>query len=205
MPATTQQLPETGFLRIWQIIGNPKATPPTPLILNRANPRVRKAFSRLWWSTHRLNSLMISENRIKWLGKNRWAVTVAVENMGRIVLMIFGRLIFGAGNETVVWSLDDALISSEHARARKSLLSVLKSKPDNYAWLIPIENITMLGKTWIIQWDCKQQPVITEEYAIGSLIPRWVVVGAWRCCTWVVKSSPAVIVSNWPIRANVKR
>lgn len=45
----------------------------------------------------------------------------------------FGRLIFDAGNETVIWSLDDALISSGHARARKSLLSVLKSKPDNYA------------------------------------------------------------------------
>jgi len=26
-------LPETGFLRIWQIIGNPKAEPPIPPIL----------------------------------------------------------------------------------------------------------------------------------------------------------------------------
>jgi hypothetical protein len=27
------QIPETGFLRIWQIIGNPKAEPPIPPIL----------------------------------------------------------------------------------------------------------------------------------------------------------------------------
>lgn len=26
-------LPETGFLRIWQIVGNPKATPPTPALI----------------------------------------------------------------------------------------------------------------------------------------------------------------------------
>jgi prophage regulatory protein len=27
------QLPSTGFLRIWQIIGNPKAIPPTPALI----------------------------------------------------------------------------------------------------------------------------------------------------------------------------
>lgn len=27
------QLPESGFLRIWQIIGNPKAIPPTPALI----------------------------------------------------------------------------------------------------------------------------------------------------------------------------
>jgi len=27
------QIPETGFLKIWQIIGNPKANPPIPAIL----------------------------------------------------------------------------------------------------------------------------------------------------------------------------
>jgi prophage regulatory protein len=31
--ATTHQLPEAGFLRIWQIIGNPKAKPPIPAII----------------------------------------------------------------------------------------------------------------------------------------------------------------------------
>jgi len=30
---TIYQLPETGFLRIWQIIGNPKAEPPTPPLI----------------------------------------------------------------------------------------------------------------------------------------------------------------------------
>ena len=28
-----QQIPETGFLRLWQIIGNPKANPPIPPII----------------------------------------------------------------------------------------------------------------------------------------------------------------------------
>lgn len=33
MPTTPQQIPQAGFLRIWQIIGNPKAEPPIlPLI-----------------------------------------------------------------------------------------------------------------------------------------------------------------------------
>jgi len=33
MVKTSNQLPETGFVRIWQIVGNPKANPPiTPLI-----------------------------------------------------------------------------------------------------------------------------------------------------------------------------
>lgn len=27
------QLPETGFLRLWQIIGNPKADPPIPAVI----------------------------------------------------------------------------------------------------------------------------------------------------------------------------
>ena len=31
--ATTHQLPEAGFLRIWQIIGNPKAIPPIPALI----------------------------------------------------------------------------------------------------------------------------------------------------------------------------
>ncbi|MCX7103253.1 MAG: AlpA family phage regulatory protein [Methylobacter sp.] len=31
--ATTHQLPEAGFLRLWQIIGNPKAVPPTPPLI----------------------------------------------------------------------------------------------------------------------------------------------------------------------------
>jgi len=26
-------LPETGFVRLWQIVGNPKATPPTPALI----------------------------------------------------------------------------------------------------------------------------------------------------------------------------
>ena len=33
MPITTHQLPEAGFLRIWQIIGNPKAEPPVPALI----------------------------------------------------------------------------------------------------------------------------------------------------------------------------
>jgi hypothetical protein len=31
--ATTHQLPEAGFLRLWQIIGNPRAVPPTPPLI----------------------------------------------------------------------------------------------------------------------------------------------------------------------------
>ena len=30
---TVRQIPEAGFLRIWQIIGNPKAEPPTPALI----------------------------------------------------------------------------------------------------------------------------------------------------------------------------
>lgn len=30
---TAHRLPETGFLRIWQIIGNPKAEPPIPPLI----------------------------------------------------------------------------------------------------------------------------------------------------------------------------
>jgi predicted DNA-binding transcriptional regulator AlpA len=30
---TILQIPEAGFLRLWQIIGNPKAVPPTPALL----------------------------------------------------------------------------------------------------------------------------------------------------------------------------
>ena len=33
LTATTHQLPEAGFLRLWQIIGNPKAVPPTPPLI----------------------------------------------------------------------------------------------------------------------------------------------------------------------------
>lgn len=33
MSTTSHQIPEAGFLRIWQIIGNPKAEPPTPALL----------------------------------------------------------------------------------------------------------------------------------------------------------------------------
>ena len=28
-----QQLPEMGYLRLWQIIGNPKADPPVPAVI----------------------------------------------------------------------------------------------------------------------------------------------------------------------------
>jgi prophage regulatory protein len=33
MATTSATLPEAGFLRIWQIIGNPKAVPPIPALL----------------------------------------------------------------------------------------------------------------------------------------------------------------------------
>jgi predicted DNA-binding transcriptional regulator AlpA len=33
MVTATHQLPEAGFLRIWQIIGNPKANPPIPALI----------------------------------------------------------------------------------------------------------------------------------------------------------------------------
>jgi len=33
MATTAHQLPETGFLRIWHIIGNPKANPPIPALI----------------------------------------------------------------------------------------------------------------------------------------------------------------------------
>ena len=33
MVTVSNTLPETGFLRIWQIIGNPKSEPPIPPIL----------------------------------------------------------------------------------------------------------------------------------------------------------------------------
>jgi prophage regulatory protein len=33
MATTSTTLPEAGFLRIWQIIGNPKAVPPIPALL----------------------------------------------------------------------------------------------------------------------------------------------------------------------------
>jgi len=33
LPPQPHQLPSTGFLRIWQIIGNPKAEPPTPSLI----------------------------------------------------------------------------------------------------------------------------------------------------------------------------
>ena len=33
MKQQPHQLPEAGFLRIWQIIGNPKAVPPTPPLI----------------------------------------------------------------------------------------------------------------------------------------------------------------------------
>ena len=36
------QLPETGFLRLSQIIGNPKAKPPTPAIIP-----IKKSY---WWA-----------------------------------------------------------------------------------------------------------------------------------------------------------
>lgn len=32
-PPQTHQLPETGYLRIWHIIGDPKATPPIPALI----------------------------------------------------------------------------------------------------------------------------------------------------------------------------
>lgn len=32
-PTNPITLPELGFLRIWQIIGNPKAEPPTPALI----------------------------------------------------------------------------------------------------------------------------------------------------------------------------
>ncbi len=31
--ASASPLPETGFLRIWQIVGNPKAKPPIPALI----------------------------------------------------------------------------------------------------------------------------------------------------------------------------
>ncbi len=33
MVTTSHHLPESGFLRIWQIIGNPKADPPIPALI----------------------------------------------------------------------------------------------------------------------------------------------------------------------------
>lgn len=33
MVKTSNQLPETGFLRIWQIVGDKKANPPIPAII----------------------------------------------------------------------------------------------------------------------------------------------------------------------------
>ena len=36
------QLPETGFVRLWQILGNPKASPPIPPLIPIA--------ASTWWS-----------------------------------------------------------------------------------------------------------------------------------------------------------
>jgi predicted DNA-binding transcriptional regulator AlpA len=33
MPTTIHQIPETGFLRLWQIIGDAKSEPPIPALL----------------------------------------------------------------------------------------------------------------------------------------------------------------------------
>jgi prophage regulatory protein len=33
MSITSHQIPETGFLRIWHIVGNPKANPPIPALI----------------------------------------------------------------------------------------------------------------------------------------------------------------------------
>ncbi|PPD44364.1 MAG: transcriptional regulator [Methylobacter sp.] len=33
MAIQSHQLPETGFLRIWHIIGNPRANPPIPALI----------------------------------------------------------------------------------------------------------------------------------------------------------------------------
>lgn len=33
MSSTTHQIPEAGFLRIWHIIGDSKATPPIPALI----------------------------------------------------------------------------------------------------------------------------------------------------------------------------
>lgn len=33
MTTTIHQLPEAGFLRVWQIVGNPKANPPIPPLI----------------------------------------------------------------------------------------------------------------------------------------------------------------------------
>jgi len=33
MAPTTNQLPETGFVRLWQIVGNKKSEPPIPPII----------------------------------------------------------------------------------------------------------------------------------------------------------------------------
>lgn len=42
MASTIRQLPETGFLRLRQILGDPKAIPPTPAII----PISKSA----WWA-----------------------------------------------------------------------------------------------------------------------------------------------------------
>jgi prophage regulatory protein len=33
MSIISHQIPETGFLRIWHIVGNPKANPPIPALI----------------------------------------------------------------------------------------------------------------------------------------------------------------------------
>jgi len=56
------QIPETGFLRIWQIVGNPKANPPIPPII----PVCRSTFLNWVKRGKAPNAIKLSERTIAW-------------------------------------------------------------------------------------------------------------------------------------------
>lgn len=61
-PSPIHQLPETGYLRLWQIIGNPKSNPPIPAII----PVSRSTFLSWVKSGKAPKSVKLGERTTAW-------------------------------------------------------------------------------------------------------------------------------------------
>lgn len=75
MTKTTHQLPETGFVRLAQIVGNPKANPPVPAII----PVSRSTFLT-WEKTGKApKSVKLGERTTAWRVED---IRALVEKLG---------------------------------------------------------------------------------------------------------------------------
>jgi hypothetical protein len=82
--------------------------------------------------------------------KQKWAVSVAVENLGRIARKITARLMSDAGSGMAIWCRGDISIGNGRVTVSRLLTSTLKQNRDRCDLFIPAKAMVAKRKSWII-------------------------------------------------------